>query len=271
VASCMAEHGLREAVIGVSFDGTGFGTDGAIWGGEFFTGDYRGFERAARLRYVGLPGGDQAIREPWRTAVSYLLDAGEDPEQVKKPVSSLTTHTLIQMINRKIQTPPTSSAGRLFDAVAALAGVRQQVSYEGQAAIELEWLASEVAAAGCYPFEILGANEGDPSQPLLIIDTRLLIRAVARDVRLGTAAAIIGRRFHRTLAEMILAVCQRIRSRTNLNAVALTGGVFLNALLTEDVATLLAQDGFRVFRQRRVPPNDGGLCLGQLAIAAALA
>ena len=269
VASAMAEHGLLEPVIGISFDGTGYGTDGAIWGGEFFTGDYQGFTRAAHLRYVGLPGGDAAIRTPWRMAVSYLLDAGETLDLVKTPVSSLTAATLVRMIEKRIQTPFTSSAGRLFDAVAALAGVRQEVHYEGQAAVELEWLASGAAPAGCYPFDLSEAHEGDSGNPLLVIDTRPVIRAVARDVRLATAAGIIGRRFHATLADIVLAVCRRLRSRTDLDLVVLTGGVFLNALLTEEVLSKLSQDGFRVFRQRQVPPNDGGLCLGQLAIAAA--
>jgi hydrogenase maturation protein HypF len=270
VASCMAEHGLQEPVIGVAFDGTGFGADGKIWGGEFFWGDYGGFQRAAHLRYVAMPGGERAVREPWRMAAAHLLDVGETLSFLKKPVSSLTESTLRKMILQQIQTPFTSSAGRLFDAVAALAGVRQSVNYEGQAAIELEWLASEVAPSGCYPFEILDANEGGPILSPLIIDSRPLIRSVVEDVRLGTAAAVIGRRFHTTMAEIILAVCQRIRAGTGLSVVALSGGVFLNALLTEDATTRLAEVGFRVFRQCRVPPNDGGLCLGQLAIAAAL-
>jgi hydrogenase maturation protein HypF len=269
VASCMAEHGLQQPVIGVAFDGTGLGTDGTIWGGEFFTGDYRGFRRAAHLRYVGMPGGEQAIREPWRMAAAYLLDAGENLNVLKEPVSSLTATTLTRMIKNQLQTPLTSSMGRLFDGVASLAGVRQQVNYEGQAAIELEWLASGVADAGCYPFEVLDAPEEDLPTSSLIVDTRLLIRSVVKDVRLGTAAAVIARRFHATVAEIILAVCRRLRADTGLEAVVLSGGVFLNALLTEEVLTLLTRDGFRVFRQRLVPPNDGGLCLGQLAIAAA--
>ncbi len=202
-------------------------------------------------------------------AVSYLLDAGETLDLVKTPVSSLTAATLVRMIEKRIQTPLTSSAGRLFDAVAALAGVRQEVHYEGQAAVELEWLASRAAPAGCYPFDLSEVHEGDSGNPLLVIDTRPVIRAVARDVRLATAAGIIGRRFHATLADIVLAVCRRLRSRTDLDLVVLTGGVFLNALLTEEVLSKLSQDGFRVFRQRQVPPNDGGLCLGQLAIAAA--
>ncbi len=171
MASCMAEHGLNEPVIGVGFDGTGFGTDGAIWGGEFLVGDLRQFTRAAHLRYVPLPGGDKAIREPWRMAVSHLLDAG--CENVKlTDVSSGERRTIEQMIERNFNTPSASSMGRLFDAVAAIIGVRSRVSYEGQVAIELEWLATDVSADGSYPFEITDS-----------IDTRLLIRAVAEDLK----------------------------------------------------------------------------------------
>jgi hydrogenase maturation protein HypF len=166
-----------------------------------------------------------------------------------------------QLLEKRVNTPWTSSAGRLFDAVAALAGVRDRVSYEGQAAVELEWLATGVPADGAYPFEL---ESGNP----LIIDTRPLIRAAAADVTRGTAAGRVARRFHTTLVEMIVAVCDCVRRTTGLDAVALSGGVFLNALLTREVTARLTGDGFRVLRHRQVPPNDGGLCLGQLAVAA---
>ncbi len=266
IASCMADNGLDEPVIGVAFDGTGFGTDGAIWGGEFLTGDYRGFRRAAHLRYVGMPGGERAIREPWRMATSYLIDAGQSDELLRDRVPATALATVRRMIERTLNAPPTSSMGRLFDGVAALAGVRDRVSYEGQAAIELEGTASGSDADGVYPFEIdEPAEENSPLQ----IDTRPLICGVVAGVRRGDDAATIGRRFHSTAVEVVARVCSKLRDRTGLSAVALSGGVFSNALLTGEVVDRLDRDGFRVYRHRRVPPGDGGLSLGQLAIAAA--
>ncbi len=265
MASCMAEHGLSEPVIGVSFDGTGFGTDGAIWGGEFLTGGYRQFQRAAHLRYVAMPGGDKAIREPWRMAAAHLLDARAGLASLQPRISAVALNIVQRMIERQLNAPPTSSAGRLFDAVASLAGVRDRVSYEGQAAVELEWLATSAAPDGTYPFEIEAAAAAEP----LRLDTRPLIRAVADDARKGTATARIARRFHSTMAALLVAVCDRIRRTTGLRTVVLSGGVFLNALLTAEAEERLCAAGFRVYRHVRVPPNDGGLCLGQLAIAAA--
>jgi hydrogenase maturation protein HypF len=263
MASCMAEHGLRESVIGVSCDGTGYGTDGAVWGGEFLVGDYTGFRRAAHLRYVGLPGGDQAVREPWRMAAAHLVDAGVDFSVLRGRILPVELRTVEKMLERRFNTPLTSSAGRLFDAAAALAGVRDRVNYEGQAAVELEWLACGVAPAGAYPFDLDQPPEGP-----LVIDTRPLIRAIADEARRGVGAALIARRFHSTLVEMIAAVCDRLRQASGIEAVVLSGGVFLNALLTVEVGARLRGDGFRVYRHRLVPPNDGGLSLGQLAVAA---
>jgi hydrogenase maturation protein HypF len=269
LASCMAEHGLDEPVIGVTFDGTGFGTDGAIWGGEFLIGDYRNYRRAAHLRSVGLPGGDQAIREPWRMAVAHLLDAGLPTRAVEARVLPVQFRAIRRMLERRFQTLLTSSAGRLFDAVAALAGVRDRVSYEGQAAVELEWLAMESAAAGVYPFDLDERAERPGKETPLVVDTRPLIGAVAEEASKGVNAAVIARRFHSTVVEMIAAVCDRLRRDTGLEAVVLSGGVFLNALLTHEASARLLGDGFRVYRHRLVPPNDGGLSLGQLAVAAA--
>jgi hydrogenase maturation protein HypF len=269
MASCMAENDLDEPVIGVAFDGTGFGTDGTIWGGEFLMGDYRAFQRLAHLRPVAMPGGDRAIHEPWRMAVSYLADAGQDVAMLSGGIPASSLRVVETMIVRRINAPTTSSAGRLFDAVAALAGVRQEVSYEGQAAIELEWLASGVAADGAYAFDVVETREGTPPVETLVLDMRPTIVEVVRDVRRGTAPAAIGRRFHATIVEMIARVCDRLRAKTGVDAVVLSGGVFLNALLAEGAVARLTIDGFRVYRHRRVPPNDGGLSLGQLAIAAA--
>jgi hydrogenase maturation protein HypF len=265
MASCMAENGLAGAVIGVTLDGTGFGTDGAIWGGEFLTGGYQNFTRAAHLRYVGMPGGEQAVREPWRMAAAHLRDAGAVCAAYESRVAAASLRTIRRMIERQFNTPLTSSAGRLFDAVASLAGVRDRVSYEGQAAMELEWLATSTPVEGAYPFDII---EGGQTDPALLIETRPIISAVAKEIDTGVQPAQVARRFHCTWVEIIAAVCARIRRSTGLDVVVFSGGVFMNALLTLEAEERLSRDGFRVYRHRLVPPNDGGLSLGQVAIAA---
>ncbi len=274
VASGMAEHGLDEPVIGVSFDGTGYGTDGAIWGGEFLVADYRGFRRAAHLRYVGLPGGDLAVREPWRMAASHLLDAGCSCELLAARINRAKLRTIAAMLEHRINSPLTSSAGRLFDAVSAIAGVRDTASYEGQAAIELEWLATQSEPAAAYPFELTPVTENSqPAAPATAppwqIDTRPLIRAVAADVQQGVDAGRVARRFHTTIVEMIATTCAMLREQCGIDAVVLSGGVFMNALVSTESAARLAAEGFRVYRHVLVPPNDGGISLGQLAIGAA--
>ena len=264
MASCMAEHGLTEPVIGVSFDGTGYGTDGAIWGGEFLVGDYRQFRRAAHLRYVGMPGGDQAIREPWRMALAHLLDAGGDRRdrcwQARCRQSAL--RTVRQMLERGFNTPLTSSAGRLFDAVAALAGVRDRVSYEGQAAIELEWLAAERRRRhGAYPLGRSGNDaERKPSghrHPAAHSRPSPTMSARARAARHRPAISYDdGGADRRRLST----VCGK---RPGSNAVVLSGGVFMNALLTrEAMQRLTRQPAFASIAIDQVPPNDGGLSSG---------
>jgi hydrogenase maturation protein HypF len=262
LASCLAENGLDEPAIGVTFDGTGYGTDGTVWGGEFLVGDCASFRRAAHLRPVPMPGGEQAIREPWRMALAHLLDADVDTSALEKRVERLTWRAVRGMIGRSIHAPMTSSAGRLFDALAAIVDLRHRVSYEGQAAIELEWAATSAGPDGqIYPFELVRSND------VWVIDTRPLITAVVRDAGAGASVAVVGRRFHATLTEMIAQVCARIRAETGVNVAALSGGVFLNVLLLEGVVDRLTADGFRVCRHRRVSPGDGGLSLGQLAVA----
>jgi hydrogenase maturation protein HypF len=264
LASCMAENGLLEPVIGVCFDGTGLGTDGTIWGGEFLMGDYLAYRRAAHLRVVGMPGGEQAIREPWRMAAAHLRDAGLSLDLLANRIGSLERRIIDKLLERRLQAPLTSSAGRLFDAVAALAGVRDRVTYEGQAAVEIEWLASRALPVGSFPFALEETLFGS-----VVVDTRPLIRAIVDDVQDGAMASLIARRFHSTLIEVIAVVCLRLRQQTGVSTVVLSGGVFLNALLTTEVMARLIAGGFTVFRHRLVPPNDGGLSLGQLAIAAA--
>jgi hydrogenase maturation protein HypF len=288
MASCMAENGLDEPVIGVAFDGTGYGLAGTIWGGEFLVGDYSQFSRAAHFRCVCLPGGDRAIREPWRIGIAHLLDAGCGDFPVAG-ASPEQRRTIERMIARGLNSPLTSSAGRLFDAVAAIAGVRSEARYEGEAAMALEWLATDADDDGVYyPFDLVspptnpapGSRSNDFGFELPFaravsvipnsIDTRPMIRAIVNDVHRQAGAKVVSRRFHSTFVEIIAAVCRNIRAVTSLNSVVLSGGVFLNALLTHKASRRLAAEGFRVYRHRQVPPGDGGLCLGQLAVAARL-
>lgn len=263
MAGCLAEHRLAGPALGVIFDGTGFGTDGAIWGGEFLVGDCSQFRRAAHLRYVALPGGDHAVREPWRMAAAHLLDAGEDLQLLGDRASNRELATIEKMIERRINSPLTSSAGRLFDAVAILAGNSGKVSYEAQAAIELEAAASVADLSDdIYPYSI------NATTAAATIDTRPLVAAIASDVRCGYTPGRIGRKFHATLAEIIAVVCTRLRDQTGIETVVLSGGVFANALLSIDTMQRLTRNGFRAYCHSLTPANDGGLSFGQLAVAA---
>jgi hydrogenase maturation protein HypF len=271
IASAMAEHALPGPVIGIALDGTGYGTDGAIWGCEVMHVDYQGFQRLAHLAYVPLPGGEQAVLQPWRMAAVYLQQSyGPALLELDIPftrqLNPVKWRILDQMIARGINCPSTSSLGRLFDAVAALLGlpVDSPVQrYEGQAAIELEQLAS-TATGMCesYPFAI-------GEQTTAELDVRPLIRAIVDDIRQEVPASRIARRFHSSIASLLAQTCAMARERTGLNTVALSGGVWQNRLLLEELSGLLADMAFQVYTNRRVPPNDGGLSFGQLAIAAA--
>ena len=265
IASCMAENGLRGKVIGVALDGTGYGTDGQIWGGEFLVADYGGFERRAHLRYVPLAGGDAAVRQPWRPALAYLADtfgaAAEFPElAIWRDVPESQRKLVRSMIAHRVNTIDTSSCGRLFDAVASLVGLRQQINFEGQAAIELETIAAE-GMAESYPF----ALEGDTAVGTL--DFRPAIERIVAEVRAGTPAPTIAARFHNTMAEAIVEVCRRLRAEEKLNRVCLSGGTFQNMKLLARTLAGLRRLDFEVFIHARVPPNDGGIALGQAVIA----
>lgn len=264
LASCLAEHGWHEPAIGVTFDGTGYGTDGAIWGGEFLVGDDSRFYRAAHLRYVPMPGGEKAIREPWRMALAQLRDARTSLPAWEHALEDAPVSMVERLLERPVACPITSSMGRLFDAVASLVGLARHVSHEGQAAMQLEWLAEGAAEVGQYPFDLV---EGEGT---LVIDTRPLIAAVAHDIQQKVDPAIVARRFHDGIARMVADVCRRLRESTGHNTVVLTGGVFQNALLTRACVSRLQAAGFCVLRHQRVPPGDGGLALGQLAVAAAI-
>ena len=259
IASCMAENGLDGQAIGVAFDGSGYGTDGAIWGGEFLVAGYGGFERRAHLRYVPLAGGDAAVREPWRAALGFLIDTfGPAVPLANAPEERV--RTVRRMIERGVNTVRTSSCGRLFDAVAAMVGLGQTVTFEGQAAIELE-MAAEDGVAERYPFEIGGDGPWE-------LDFRPMIERIVRDTDGGTRAGVVSARFHNTLAEAIVETCGRIRGESGLERICLSGGTFQNMRLLGTVAPGLRAAGFEVFLHARVPPNDGGIALGQAAIAA---
>jgi len=262
IAACMAEHGLdgSQPVIGMAFDGTGFGEDGAIWGGEVLVADYTGYERAFHLDYFPLPGGDAAIRKPARSALALLWSLGLDWQEQLAPVAAFCAEdrtTLRVQLERKINTPMTSSMGRLFDAAAALAGVRQSVNYEAQAAIEFEALADQ-DEGGMYLFRW---EQG-------VILVRSAVEALIADVLAGVPIPVISARFHNGLAELGLEICHNLRVTKNINTVALSGGVWQNITLLRRTLSLLQNDGFVVYIHHQVPTNDGGLSLGQAAIAA---
>ncbi len=270
IASVLAEHGLSGKVIGVAADGTGYGTDGAVWGCEIMTADLLGFERFAHLTYVPLPGGEQAIRQPWRMAATYLAQAyGDAFLELDIPfvrqLDRSKWYTLARMAVRNINCPPTSSLGRLFDAVAALLGLRSEVLYEGQAAIELEQLAGSHRGADSYPFAL---EDGIPAREATL-NVAPMIRAIVSDIQRDVPLSQIASRFHRSIAELLAMACLAVREQTALNVVALSGGVFQNRLLLEQLVARLEGMAFQVYINRRVPPNDGGLSLGQLAVAAA--
>ncbi len=282
IASCMAENHLGGRVIGFALDGTGYGADGNIWGGEALIAGYEDYERAAHFEYVPLPGGAAAIREPWRMAVSYLAHHfGRDflklellkldipfVRQLDRPKVEL----LLRMIEQNVNSPLTSSCGRLFDAVEALVGVRQQINYEAQAAIELEMAmaASEMASSEeDIPYPIKLAPDLAPEDNHWIISTRPLFEALLDDLGRSVPVATISRRFHNGVVEGFVELAKLLRSKSTLNRVCLSGGTFHNVYLSERLEARLSEAGFEVFTQKEVPSGDGGLSLGQALVAAA--
>jgi hydrogenase maturation protein HypF len=261
IASCMAENGVDEEVIGVAMDGIGYGTDGAIWGCEFMIADYYGFERVAHLKYIPMPGGDKATLQPWRMTLSYLhsLFGEEIPKDFIRRFGEKETSTILRMISNKINSPLTSSAGRLFDAVSSLIGLRDVIDYEAQAAVELEMVA-RAGERGEYGFELI-------SNEVLVIDPTLIIAGILYDIKKGLDASIISSKFHNTVVNFILQVVKEIRERRNIKKVALSGGVFQNRLLLEQVKIRLRDENFLPLLHTKVPPNDGGISLGQAVIA----
>lgn len=269
ITSCMAENSIEPAhpVIGVAFDGTGYGDDGAIWGGEFLIADYQRYERVCHLKYIPLPGGDTAIRKPARTALAYLWANNIEWDIEQHPVSALCAEErsiLKAQLDKKINTPLNSSMGRFFDAVAALAGVRQVVNYEAQAAIEFESLA-DPNASGEYELylEPITTPKGHTYQ----INPEPLIIELLNDVQNGVPVSKISARFHNAIARIVSITCGKLRAEYDLNDVVLSGGVWQNLTLLSRAVDLLTAQNFKTYIHHLVPTNDGGLALGQAVVA----
>jgi hydrogenase maturation protein HypF len=269
LVSCLVENNVQQPVIGVAFDGTGYGADGTIWGGEFLVADWKRFERAGHLEYVPLPGGAAAINRPYRMALGYLYTLlGQDVSLEDLPILSQLDPQELDIIKRQLErrlnSPLTSSAGRLFDAVSALAGVRGTVDYEAQAAIELEMLAPDKVDkldSDLYPFSIVQEQE------CKVVKLGGLVSAVAEEVKRRVPVPLISAKFHKTMSQIIVQMCQLIAQETGIKQVALSGGVFQNRLLSKLTIEALQEKGFQVLTHRLVPCNDGGISLGQAVIA----
>ena len=265
LASVLAEHRESGPAVGAIFDGTGYGSDGSVWGGELLVGDTADFRRAGSLLAVRLPGGAQAIREPWRMACSWLLAAAdgepEFPLALRGVVAPESWAAVCRLAASGTASPLTSSIGRLFDAVSALAGIRAVSNYEGQAAIELE-AACDPGERDMYPIDLVMADGS------LVIDPREAIRAIVSDIDARTPAGSVAARFHAGLAEVTVEACAQAASAEGIETVVLAGGVFQNRRLVEAVATGLGERGLRVLQAERLPPGDGGISYGQVAVAA---
>ena len=265
IAACLADNSLEnQTVIGLAYDGTGYGPDGAIWGGEVLLADYASYRRAAHLEYLPLPGGDAAIRHPWRIALGYAHTLGVDVSRLPflAAIEPQAVSIVRAQVEKRLNAPLTSSLGRLFDAVAALTGVRADVTYEAQAAIELEVLSRPYAAqAKAFPWTLQEQNGS------LVIGLGDLLTQICAAIASGTSAGEVGARFHRTVVDFSLEICRLLRERHSLTTVALSGGVWQNQLLLHLTRAALQAEGFSVLCHRQTPPNDGGLALGQAAVA----
>jgi len=252
-------------VIGVAYDGTGYGDDGNVWGGEFLLCDLKKYSRVGHLKYYPLPGGDKAIVEPWRMVYSYLYSIyGPRAKKIdidfNRRIDCDKLSIIEKMIDKNINSPLTSSCGRLFDAVSSLIGIRDEISYEGQAAMELEsFCASGITKR--YKFSIYKEEEK------FIIDPQEIFIDIIKDLKKRLDKKVMAAKFHNTVAEFTADLCGKIRENSEINEIALSGGVFQNKYLTEKVVFLLEDKGFKVYIQRKVPPNDGGISLGQAVVA----
>ena len=265
IASCLAENGIKEKVIGVAFDGTGYGTDGKVWGGEFLLADYASYKRVAHLAYLPLPGGEQAIRDPWRMMLSYLATFSDseiedlDLEVLHKRTAK-EKEIVLKLVRSRFNSPLTSSIGRLFDAVSALLGICERSTYEGQAAMELE-MVMEGDTKDYYPF-LYRQEEG-----CHIINPSPLIRGILSDIMGGRSPGYISSKFHNSIVTTIMDICHILKEEWKISHVALSGGCFQNSYLLSRSINRLTNAGFAVLYHQEVPPNDGGLALGQAVIA----
>ena len=261
IASAIIDGNVKGDVIGVAFDGTGFGPDGNIWGGEFFTGGLKGFRRAAHLEYIAMPGGEKAVTEPWRMAASYIYGAfGNRLPELSRRWRPKDLAVLKAMIDKKINTPLTSSAGRLFDAASSLILSKDSVSKEAELPIELEGIVDRLC---CDRYDFDMAREGGE----LIISCKNIIKSIVKDLAGKVDASIVSGKFHNTIAEIILKVSLKLRDRTGIYDVVLTGGVFQNRFLAARTIEILTASGLKVHTHSGVPVNDSGIPIGQIAIA----
>jgi hydrogenase maturation protein HypF len=266
IVSCMIDNNIQEPVIGVAFDGTGCGTDGCVWGGEFMIANYQGFQRKAHFEYLPLPGGGVAIWKPYRIAAGYLYSLlGAEAMKLELPCfkgqDQLEFELIQQQIDRNLNTPRTSSCGRLFDAVSSLLGIRQKVEYEGQAAVELEMAADDNFTSGRYGFQI------EIKDGIGVIRLKEMLLGIIADIQRGVPTATISALFHNTLTQITLKVCLDLSCETGIRHVALSGGVFQNRRLFNQVCDGLRSEGLVPLVHRLVPCNDGGISLGQAVVA----
>jgi hydrogenase maturation protein HypF len=266
LAACLAESGETAPAVGAIFDGTGYGPDGTVWGGEFLFGDARTFTRAGSLVPVPLPGGAAAIRQPWRMARAWLSAAGDDTPDLPPSLAGAVTQRAWEQVGRLVQTrtasPMTTSMGRLCDAVAALSGLRPEVTYEGQAAIELE-ATCDPAERGAYEMPVTDV-EG-----MTVIDPRPAVAAIAGEIAAGVSTGVVAARFHNGVARATVQVCATLASGHRCERVVLSGGVFQNRRLLESISAGLRRAGLQVLVPERLPVNDGGIAYGQAVVAAA--
>ncbi|MEK6732860.1 MAG: carbamoyltransferase HypF, partial [Candidatus Omnitrophota bacterium] len=269
-----ADNGIRGNVIGVAFDGTGFGSDGNIWGGEFFIGNIIGLNRIAHLKYIAMPGGEACIREPWRMAFSYLYSV-----YGKKGLPGMTDNKdiLSQMIDKKINSPLTSSVGRLFDGVSSLIGLCEVAGYEGEAAIRLEKIIKD---DGLTPYHELCSGTGHGVKGeyrfkyageggMIIIEWESVIKGIVKDLKKGINKSEVSLKFHNAICNMIKETCILLRKRHKINKVCLSGGVFQNKYISGRIGSVLAESGFKAYLHDRIPAHDGGIALGQAVLAGA--
>jgi hydrogenase maturation protein HypF len=265
IAACMADNNLSERqLIGLCFDESGYGLDGAVWGGEVLLASYADFERFAHLEYLPLPGGDPAICSPWRLAVAYTYALGIDVHGLPflQNLDRQALQSIRQQVDRKLNVSFTSSVCHLFDAVASLIGIRNEITYEEQAVIEMAVLSkSYISTASPYPYSI------EETDHTTVIRLQELLSGMVQDLRVKQSIGLIGARFHKTVAEIAIEACRRARAKTKRNEVALSGSVWQNQLLLDLVRDGLGKDRFTVYFHRQVPTNDGGLALGQAVIA----